>query len=902
MNIYISYSHEDLDIATQIYSTLRDEGLTIFLDKENIPAGEDWERFIQNKIPSSDAVILLWSKNAAKSVHVMRELTQSLSTNRKIIPCLIDDEPISPLISNIQYLQWSNSDKSRELLFDALGLKISDEEHDPSYNKAVKDYRMKVFNQYSFLRSFGREGKYPIEELYLPLKVNIQNSSGKSVQELTADELISSDLKRIIILGLPGSGKSTLLKYLSYKTANEKSILFPILVRISDLMDTDDSILEFISQYIKGIIGRKKGELISSNDNFCRKNTLLLLDGLDEIMPNDQSEFKKRLMSFYTAHPDCKILITSRFAGAAEIENYQKCFIKKLNEKDIEKYIWTVCDESDKKQAWNTIKNDSRILELAKTPFLLSMMTASPEALGGRAFQRATLFQSCIKYLLRGKNWDEEFLENPEYENEEVSVTLTNALKIMAVRFFKLDAKDTFEEEEILFIIRSLKENKSNLPPSEILRRICNYSGLLQRTGSSYYFIHRSIWEYFVAIGMKDEPVENLLERANIPMWEEPIRLYIGLTSEKRLEILLVNLWKINKGLTLRSMTELPIFPDELLSKLISDLDSIDRLRVIQQLKDNIENISNIDSQESKLEPKRLLIDTLGSLLKVEKDCYVIYESIKLLEHYYNEWGFDEFNELVENVLDLSNAEKRLKTYIENSDYKTEFVCVPNGSFIMGTNDKNRTPDEKPEHEVNLDSFCICKYPVTNKLFYDNFPFAKDRREERSNQDNQPVIYITWYEAYIFAKWLGCDLPTEAEWEFSCRSGGKDDHILFDYTKIPNYAWYVENSNNMTHEVGIKLPNSFGLYDMLGNVREWCKDWFLRDYYKVCLEEGISNNPLGPNTGDRKVLKGGCFDWNIANLVPTYRNYNPPLNSYFVNGFRLVFRGSEEKIKYINRS
>lgn len=888
MNIYISYSHQDISYAEKIYDALRDEGLIVFIDKENIPAGSDWERYIQKKIPLSDAVILLWSKNSAKSVNVVRELTKSLESNRKIIPCRIDDQPISPLIENIHHFSWTNISKAREIILKSIGIVPIEDSRDLSYIDALRSYRSKISEDYSYLKVFGNKGEYPIEKLYLPLIINIENSSGKMIQELNADELLSSELDKITIIGLPGSGKTTFLKYLVFKSISKESSLFPIFLKISDLMETGDSIRKFITQHIKGVVSRKKGEIISANDNFCRKGTLLLLDGYDEVMQNNQDEFRKRLMSFQTEHPDCKIIITSRYSGFTTIDNYKKCHLKKLDEKDIEKYIWTVCEDNEKEQTWNIIKNDSRILELAKTPFLLSMLTASPDKLGRKATQRATLYKLCIKYLLRGKNWDDEFINNPEYNNTDISEVLLNALKLIAVRFFKLDSKDTFQEEEILFIIRSLKGNTKNITPREILTRICNYSGLLQQKGSTYYFIHRSIWEYFVAQGMLDEPAENLLERANIPIWEEPIRLYIGLISERKLGITLTELWKRNKGLTLRSMMELPLFPDETLSNLISTLNTVDRLRIIQQLNDNIRN------QEKSIDAKQFLLDTLGSLLKVEKDCNVIFESIHLLEHYYVLWNFEELNNLITKVLDLENAERRLNRYINEKKYFTEFVCVPNGSFVMGT---NRTPDEKPEHEVHLDSFCISKYPVINKLYYDSFPFSINRREERSNHDSQPVIFITWYEAKIFSRWMGCDLPTEAEWEFACRSGGKDDVIFFDENMIPDYAWFVDNSNNKTHIVGQKKSNTFGIYDMLGNVREWCKDWFLKDYYQVCLEKGIQNNPAGPEEGNTKVLKGGCFDWNITNLIPTYRNYNPPTNSYFVNGFRLVFRGNEDKIK-----
>jgi len=143
---------------------------------------------------------------------------------------------------------------------------------------------------------------------------------------------------------------------------------------------------------------------------------------------------------------------------------------------------------------------------------------------------------------------------------------------------------------------------------------------------------------------------------------------------------------------------------------------------------------------------------------------------------------------------------------------------------------------------------------------------------------------------------LGCDLATEAEWEYACRAGGVDDRELFDFRTLDGRAWFVDNAQDLTHEVGTKAANSWGIYDMIGNVREWCKDWFGMNYYKECLAAGAMTDPQGPTAGAAKVIRGGCFDWNEANLAPTYRNYNPPHNSYFANGFRLVFRGENPSL------
>ena len=440
---------------------------------------------------------------------------------------------------------------------------------------------------------------------------------------------------------------------------------------------------------------------------------------------------------------------------------------------------------------------------------------------------------------------------------------------------------DQFPSDEARFFIS--QQLQKPFGDESILEIIKNKSGLLQSANGMYSFVHRSIWEYYVALGMLEmEPLENLLQMANVPTWEEPIRMYVGLSSRDNIRNTIIGLWKRNKALTLRALHELKEFPIDILNELYAQLEQSERVNLVHTLEEDAYSMEN-DSYR-----KRMLIDTVSAVYKSECDSEVIFNYISLLE----KAAYPECMALVDEILDMEHAKERREKYL-NGNYGFYLIEVSGGVFMQGSSDPNpKDPREAPAHNVQLSPFKMSKNLITNSMFYDEFPFIDPERKKQlspySNQPLQPANNINWYEAYVFARWIGCSLPTEAQWEYCCRSGGKDDLYFKDPNNINAYSWYGLNSDNRTHIVGEKPENTFGFCDMLGNLREWCLDWHQDDYYKTCPIFEPSVDPVGPEKGESKVLRGGCFDWAITNLRPTYRNFNRPNVNYYVNGFRVV--------------
>ena len=229
--------------------------------------------------------------------------------------------------------------------------------------------------------------------------------------------------------------------------------------------------------------------------------------------------------------------------------------------------------------------------------------------------------------------------------------------------------------------------------------------------------------------------------------------------------------------------------------------------------------------------------------------------------------------------------EERIKKEKEEQRKITEnMVLIPAGEFTMGSNDYD---DEKPVHKVYLDAYYIDKYEVTF-ADYDKFCEATGRekpKDENWGRENMPVINVSWDDASAYAKWAGKRLPTEAEWENAARAGSTGKYCFGnDESELGGYCWYSKNSNSKTHPVGTKKPNKWGIYDMAGNVWEWCADWYDSQYYNA----RAGKNPQGPVIGTHKVLRGGAWYCDEQQVRVANRYYAlPDAESYNV-GFRCV--------------
>ena len=217
-------------------------------------------------------------------------------------------------------------------------------------------------------------------------------------------------------------------------------------------------------------------------------------------------------------------------------------------------------------------------------------------------------------------------------------------------------------------------------------------------------------------------------------------------------------------------------------------------------------------------------------------------------------------------------------------------VYVSGGTFTMGATSEQGSDaysDEKPAHSVTLSGYYIGKYEVTQELW----KAVMGSNPSRFKGDNLPVERVSWNDVQEFLRKLNAmtgkryRLPTEAEWEFAARGGNSSRGYKYSGSNsIGNVAWYDGNSGSRTHAAGTKSPNELGIYDMSGNVREWCQDWYSSSYYV----SSPRNNPRGPNSGSYRVFRGGGWVSNAGFCRVSYRYDGTPDSRLSDLGFRLA--------------
>ncbi|MDW7679694.1 MAG: SUMF1/EgtB/PvdO family nonheme iron enzyme, partial [bacterium] len=572
------------------------------------------------------------------------------------------------------------------------------------------------------------------------------------------------------------------------------------------------------------------------------------------------------------------IVITSRVVGFEHSMPGVVLEVQPLTTKLIEQFILQWFKTAGKPQIgqnlWVQIRGNSRIMDLAYNPFLLSIMTMIREEGKELPNRRVELYQLCVTTLL--ELWDEQ---RGIKRNKFVSSLKEDLLMGVSLYFYEKGERNLLPVREVFRVVADvLNTAGSQCNPKDVLDEIEFNSGLFRKYSFKHYaFAHRTLFEFFTAQGLlieKDNKIQltRYFDRYyRETQWNEIFRLATGLL-EKPTPFLE---HAFDKDPTLAARCYLDAHPNKVDHQLIKQrwteqIEQQERVKIVQEIQKTI-----ADKQE--------VLDFIEAIFRTgETDTEVLYHCDDVLRQIDTE----QSKILSGKMFDCWQKQRQFETHREafENDRYWKFAEIDGGTFKMGGEGKY---DGKPIHKVKLSPFRLGCYPVTVGQYhrFDPAHRKKELIDEFGKLENQPVVQISWFDAYIFCKWAGCRLPSEAQWEFACSSGGRYKWALGNSFDRRKYCF----NKDKTCLVGNYPANELGLYDMSGNVWEWCYDWYDSDYYRKCKQEGVVENPKGPETGKYRVLRGGSWVNSSADgLRSAYRDSRDPWDWSSRWGFRCL--------------
>jgi len=702
----------------------------------------------------------------------------------------------------------------------------------------------------------------------------------------------------MVILGDPGSGKTTHLQRLLLwclrngpETIGLPAEMLPVFLPLRNLSKLDRGLDEFIQDQLEN--RHLKTSQGFGDSLLQRGNLLFLLDGLDEVAnPEQREQVAGWIREALQFHPSCRFVVTCRFAGyrrkARLGEHFLEMHLRPFTEKQVEIFVhnwYTIVEKGlakDPEQAEGIARENAenlvkrlrepdfrarRVFELTRNPLLLTNICLVHRHRGSLPQKRARLYEECIDVLL--EHWRGAKGLKVGVSAQEGRRALQPAALWLHGEKGRTRAKASELAPHIEPVLKAV--NWSGGTAEDFLKTIRNESGLL--TGwdiENYGFMHLGFQEYLAAREIRSrafnepEVLQELASHFGESWWQEVGLLLLALEDPSLF------------APYMREVIKLPAFAkhSNLVEMCLDDAAEISPLPFEELLKQ--------DPGKSKQMWARQLA-AIRVLDQMNPEAVEKLQS-KLAAHPSEDIRRWLQEKAVQEALDVITADR--------GGY--ELIHIPGGKFMMGSpeSEEGRYSAESPLHEVRVTDFYLGRYPVINEeygRFLKENPKAAEPEywaDRKFNQPRQPVVGVSWEDARHYAAWAEMRLPTEAEWEYACRTGTDTRYYTGGKEKdLDRAGWYNKNSGEQLHPVGEKEPNSLGLYDMHGNVWEWVEDDWHGDY-KGAPEDGCAwiNEPRG----GLRVIRGGGWDARAHGCRAAYRFRYEPFNRDLDIGFRLA--------------
>lgn len=792
-------------------------------------------------------------------------------------------------LQSSKYFDWLER-KTQHLQLDAMAPELSG-------RISLDDVYIKERGVVSFIKQDVELGDITLERKVVPL-INLVDVASKYQAEA------------IVLIGPAGSGKTTTLFHLAnmivrgdVKLSKVVRNYVPFFLPLKSIRPKKPGLAECFKEYTE-----REGLAKISEDFFDRNlkagNCLVMLDGLDEIA---EKKSRQQLVSWIEKarqdYPGNLFFITCREHVYRELHrrfdnNFLRVDVESLTQGDIQAFLeaWyeqiaEIFIEDDRllpfenariEANWlsHTIARRDEWIRLSANPLMLQIMAFVNLYSGTLPEHRADLYKQCITILAYGL----DRFKRPGSVTSFDEVEVLCVLEQLAQWLHDEDGRTGASLEQLDSCLLEASSRTEILPRNavEVFHTIVDRGALFVGSEGEVGFKHLAFQEYLVASGFSNEPelFPQLANNLTNPWWKEVIVLLLGHKRPPTFipfmkELIKAGIFEKERILTLecvRAAAGNKRSPDIFVDLLCDSTRSFDcRYNAILALRET--GLGNKRSQvENALAEDDSPIGRAGRLLL----------------------GLERRPQTIENGL---------PAFWRNPKDNMQYVLVPAGRFTMGAvdHDEQFIRRETPSTDIILDAYYIAIHPVTNRQYAafireTRHPSPKGRDPWNSwiadryppGLDHHPVVFVSWFDAKAYCSWSNCALPSEAQWEKAARGS---DRRLFpwpdtrrDFKNLMNFDFNVSR----TTEVGLypEGASPYGCFDMVGNVWEWCEDWFNPGEYLNLTAD--THNPTGPREGTHRVDRGGGWQMDSRRCRAAYRGCWLPNNPDKDLGFRTV--------------
>lgn len=799
--------------------------------------------------------------------------------------------------------------------------------------ESVSAYLTRLADDTSRLKLLGMgrslQIELPIADAYVPLRTTLARSleqhglerfkehHAESEENVELSEVFTQakrlGQRGVVLLGEPGSGKTTGARQLAWRLASRQRLpedlglpsgITPVLLRFRHLsgaaLKEKNGLRTFLADQTH--CATAPDGLTAPGDDLWNGSggpLLWILDGLDEVIdPAVRERVSRWVQEALTGRTQDWFLVTCRFAGYFREgvplgPKFVEFHVRPLDDEQVARFVrdWfkaayekllhpsALAEERADKLLDVLARSESltgHIRELSSNPLLLTILCIVFHDEQTLPTNRAELYALCVRVLLQ--HWRRDVVESelgrsiPPFDAEAAQAVLARLAWWMHGEQDRTAAPlEQLAAEAELGLAEIATGCGLGHNGLAFIQRMKDEAGLLANDNEGCCgFLHLSFQEYLAADyaareGLSREGlVRELASRATESWWRE-----VALLSLRRSrsfceaffrEMLAVGIAEDHPDLADRCLTEALFFSAAPFLKALELSESPRRvaavLRLLRERADQVPELAEIARTLATSDDQRTQRCAREILARMQ--------------------------------ITLPTVANERNVFVDERTGIT-FVAIPAGEFDMGG---NLYIDEQPVHRVRLShDFWLAKYPVTNAQYGEYMTSAGPKvkppefwDDRRFNQPEQPVVGVSWHDAQAFCEWAGCRLPTEAEWEYACRAGTTTEFSFGDdESLLGEYAWFNGNSCSQTQPVGTKRPNAWGLYDLHGNVWEWCQDWFAGDYYAY----SPSVDPKGPASSRiSRVWRGGAWHNDPRYCRAAIRYDRHPDSRYQACGFR----------------